>query len=153
MSGSLRSAGLLPYRVRSGLELLIAHPGGPFFAGRDKGAWTILKGLIGEDEDEQAAAAREFAEETGWDPPEDCWIPLGETVMKSRKVVIAWGVEADYDPSGIMPGTFSLYGKDYPEIDEVRWLPPDEARIKLNPALTVFIDRLQTHLDLNEELS
>lgn len=133
--------------------MLIAHPGGPFFAGRDEGAWTILKGLIENGEDERAAAAREFAEETGWDPPEDCWIPLGETVMKSRKVVVAWGVEADYDPSSIAPGTFSLYGKDYPEIDEVRWTPPDEARFKLNPALRVFIDRLQIHLGLNVELS
>jgi predicted NUDIX family NTP pyrophosphohydrolase len=153
MSGSVRSAGLLPYRIRSALEVLIAHPGGPFFAGRDEGAWTILKGLIEDDEDERAAAAREFAEETGWDPPADGWIPLGETVMKSRKVVVAWGIEADYDPSSIRPGTFSLYGKDHPEIDEVRWTAPDEARVKLNPALRVFIDRLQSHLDLNEESS
>ena len=149
MSGLVRSAGLLPYRLHPGLEVLIGHPGGPFFAGRDKGVWTILKGLIEEDEEESAAAAREFAEETGWDPKIDGWIPLGETRMKSRKVVIAWGIEQDFDLDSFEPGTFDLYGKQYPEIDEVRWMPADEARGKLNPALTVFIDRLEEHLDLN----
>jgi predicted NUDIX family NTP pyrophosphohydrolase len=151
MSGLVRSAGLLPYRVRSGLEVLIAHPGGPFFAGRDRGAWTILKGLIETDEDEKTAAAREFAEETGWEVPDDGWIPLGETRMKSRKVVVAWAIDRDYDPSTLEPGTFSLYGREYPEIDEVRWTEPEEARFRLNPALTVFIDRLLDHLDLNGE--
>lgn len=149
MSGLVRSAGLLPYRLRSGLEVLIAHPGGPFFAGRDQGAWTILKGLIEDDEDEQSAAAREFAEETGWDPRADGWIPLGETRMKSRKVVVAWGIDQDFDLAGFRPGTFDLYGKEYPEIDEVRWTDPDDAKDKLNPALTVFVDRLEEHLDLN----
>lgn len=149
MSGLVRSAGLLPYRLRSRLEVLIAHPGGPFFAGRDKGAWSILKGLIEDDEDEQAAAAREFAEESGWEPLLDGWIPLGETRMKSRKVVVAWGIDQDFDLAEFNPGTFNLYGKDYPEIDEVRWTPANEARAKLNPALTVFVDRLEGHLDLN----
>lgn len=149
MSEVVRSAGLLPYRVRSSLEVLIAHPGGPFFAGRDQGAWTILKGLIENGEDEEVAAAREFAEETGWEVPMGGWIPLGETIMRSRKVVVAWAVDHDYDVSTFRPGTFDLYGREYPEIDEVRWTVPDDARFKLNPALTVFVDRLQHHLDLN----
>jgi predicted NUDIX family NTP pyrophosphohydrolase len=149
MSRLLRSAGLLPYRLRSGLEVLIAHPGGPFFAGRDEGAWTILKGLIEDAEDERAAAAREFAEESGWVPHPDAWILLGETRMKSRKVVVAWGIDQDFDLDTFAPGTFDLYGKQYPEIDEVRWTSPDEARDKLNPALVVFVDRLEEHLGLN----
>ena len=149
MSGVVRSAGLLPYRLRSGLEVLIAHPGGPFFRGRDQGAWTILKGLIDDAEDEKAAAAREFTEETGWKAPLDGWIPLGETTMKSRKVVVAWAIDHDFDVSTFEPGTFNLYGREYPEIDEVRWTAPDEAESKLNPALAVFVDRLKHHLDLN----
>lgn len=136
--------------MRPHLEVLVAHPGGPFFAGRDLGAWTILKGLIEDEEDEKVAAAREFAEETGWEVAADGWIPLGETKMKSRKVVVAWAVDQDFEPGTIEPGTFSLYGRDYPEIDEVRWVEPEEARLKLNPALTVFVDRLLGHLDLNE---
>lgn len=146
----VRSAGLLPYRLRPDLEVLIAHPGGPFFAGRDEGAWTILKGLIEDDEDEKIAAAREFVEETGWHVDVNGWTALGETTMKSRKVVVAWAIERDFDPLALEPGTFSLYGREYPEIDEVRWVGPDEARRKLNPALAVFVDRLQNHLDLNE---
>jgi predicted NUDIX family NTP pyrophosphohydrolase len=146
----VRSAGLLPYRLCPDLEVLIAHPGGPFFAGRDEGAWTILKGLIEDDEDEKIAAAREFDEETGWHVDVNGWVPLGETTMKSRKVVVAWAIERDFDPSALEPGSFSLYGREYPEIDEVRWVGPDEARRKLNPALAVFVDRLQNHLDLNE---
>lgn len=149
MSGLVRSAGLLPYRLRSGLEVLIAHPGGPFFTGRDQGAWTILKGLIEEDENEKLAAAREFAEETGWEPIVDGWVPLGETRMKSRKVVVAWAIDQDFDLAEFNPGTFNLYGREYPEIDEVRWTRPDDARVRLNPALTVFVDRLESHLDLN----
>lgn len=149
MSHPVRSAGLLPYRLDSGLEVLIAHPGGPFFARRDVGAWTLLKGLIEDGEDEEVTAAREFAEETGWEPPQHPWLPLGETVMRSRKVVVAWAVEADYDPTTLVPGTFTLRGREYPEIDRVDWADPDTARTKLNPALGVFVDRIESHLGLN----
>ena len=149
MSRPMRSAGLLPYRVRDGLEVLIAHPGGPFFARRDNGAWTLLKGLTEDGEDDRETAAREFAEETGWPAPPQPWLPLGETVMRSRKVVVAWGVERDYDPASLQPGTFTLRGREFPEIDRVLWADPETARLKLNPALTVFVDRLEEHLELN----
>lgn len=152
MSGPVRSAGLLPYRLTNGLEVLIAHPGGPFFARREEGAWTLLKGLIEEDDhDEEATAAREFEEETGWQAPRHGWIPLGETKMKSRKVVVAWAAEGEYDPDTLTPGMFTLHGREYPEIDRVEWVDPARARSRLNPALTVFVDRLEEHLDLNRE--
>lgn len=151
MSGVVRSAGLLPYRFGSGLEILIAHPGGPWFEKRDAGAWSVVKGLVKEDETDEEAAAREFEEETGWPAPDAPWISLGETTLKSRKVVVAWAVERDYDLETFNPGTFTLYGRQYPEIDRVAWSTPDEARERLNPAQNVFIDRLIDHLGLNED--
>lgn len=149
MSGSVRSAGLLPYRRQSHVQVLIAHPGGPWFENKDAGSWSLIKGLVKEDEADEDAAAREFQEETGWLAPDDDWVPLGETTLKSRKVVIAWALEADFDLDTFDPGTFSLYGREYPEIDRVVWMTPDEARRKLNPAQGVFIDRLEDHLGLN----
>lgn len=146
----MRSAGLLPYRFNSQLEVLIAHPGGPWFAKRDAGAWSVVKGEVDDHEDDTKAAAREFQEETGWEPPDSGWVPLGETTLKSRKVVIAWAIETDFDMDTFAPGTFTLHGSEYPEIDRVEWLDPDTARAKLNPAQTVFIDRLESHLGLNE---
>lgn len=151
MSGPMRSAGLLPYRFGSKLQVLVAHPGGPFFANRDHGSWSLIKGLVKEGEADEEAAAREFNEETGWEPPDDGWVPLGQTTLKSRKVVVAWAVETDFEMSTFDPGTFSLYGREYPEIDRVVWMTPDEARRSLNPAQTVFVDRLEDHLGLNGE--
>lgn len=146
----MRSAGLLPYRFESALEVLIAHPGGPWFANKDTGAWSVVKGIVMDGEDDEDAAAREFSEETGWEPPaDDAWVALGETTLKSRKVVVAWAVETDFDMSTFDPGTFTLYGKEYPEIDRVVWMAPSDARRKLNPGQAVFIDRLELHLGLN----
>jgi len=145
----VRSAGLLPYRFGSGLEVLIAHPGGPWFEKKDAGAWSLVKGIVKDDEVDEDAAVREFAEETGWEPPVSGWVPLGETTLKSRKVVIAWAIETDFDIETFDPGTFTLYGRQYPEIDRVAWMPPVVARDKLNPAQTVFVDRLERHLGLN----
>ncbi|HEX6222537.1 MAG TPA: NUDIX domain-containing protein [Acidimicrobiia bacterium] len=145
----MRSAGLLPYRFHSALEVLIAHPGGPWFANKDAGAWSVIKGIVKDGEDDEDAAAREFAEETGWDPPDEDWISLGEATLKSRKVVVAWAVETDFEMSTFHPGTFTLYGREYPEIDRVVWMAPNDARRKLNPAQSVFIDRLEQHLGLN----
>jgi len=146
----MRSAGLLPYRFEGALEVLIAHPGGPWFANKDAGSWSVIKGIVKDGEDDEDAAAREFSEETGWEPPTDEeWVTLGETTLRSRKVVVAWAVETDFDISEFAPGTFTLYGKEYPEIDEVVWMAPTDARRKLNPAQTVFIDRLERHLGLN----
>lgn len=147
MSRGMRSAGLLPFRLRDNLEILIGHPGGPYFAHRDDGAWTLLKGLVKDGEDDRAAAGREFTEETGWPVPDGVWTPLGETRMKSRKLVVAWAIEADFEPSELKPGHFALGQHTYPEIDRVDWFAPAAARVKLNPALNIFIDRLEAHVD------
>ncbi len=144
----MRSAGLLPYRLSNRLEVLIAHPGGPYFARRENGWWSIVKGIVEPDESPEETAAREFAEETGWEAPSRPWFPLGETTLKSRKVVTAWAVEADFDPTALVPGTFHMGGRRYPEIDRVEWVDPDLARVKLNPAQAVFVDRLEDHLSL-----
>lgn len=149
MSGFMRSAGLLPYRLRTGLKVLIAHPGGPYFAGKDKGSWSIVKGMVETWETDEVAAAREFQEETGWPPPLDGWVSLGETILRSRKVVRAWAIDRDFDPLDLVPGTFTMHGKQYPEIDRVEWMDPVMARVKLNPAQGVFIERLEIHLGLN----
>lgn len=149
MSGVMRSAGLLPYRFEDRLEILVAHPGGPWFAKRDAGAWSLVKGLVKDDESDEEAASREFEEETGWPAPEGGWVSLGETTMKSGKVVVAWAVEDDFDLETFDPGTFALHGREYPEIDRVLWMTPDEARVKLNPAQTVFVDRIVDYLGLN----
>jgi predicted NUDIX family NTP pyrophosphohydrolase len=126
--------------------VLIAHPGGPYFAHRDNGWWSIVKGIVEPGESDLEAALREFEEETGWPAPDPPWLELGETTLKSRKVVVAFGVEADLDPSTIVPGHFQIGSRSYPEIDQVRWIGPDEAKVKLNPALGVFVDRLVSHL-------
>ena len=129
--------------------MLIAHPGGPWFANRDAGSWSLVKGLVKDHEDDKEAAAREFLEETGWPAPEVEWVPLGETTMKSRKVVIAWAIEHDFDLTSFAPGLFTLHGRQYPEIDRVQWHEPSTARSKLNQAQGVFVERLEEHLRLN----
>ena len=145
------SAGLLPYRrVEGGWEALISHPGGPFFARKDAGAWSVIKGEVGRDEEGRSAATREFAEETGWIAPTENWIELGSVRLRSGKTVIAWAVEADFDPSLLDPGTFTMswHGRmqEFPEIDRVLWCSPTEARRLLNPAQAAFIDRLDQRL-------
>lgn len=146
MSKGVRSAGLLPFRFHGALEVLIGHPGGPWFAHRDEGSWSLLKGLVKEGEDDMTAAAREFSEETGWTVPEGKWTPLGETTLRSKKLVIAWAIEAEFDPARLDPGHFEMGNQTYPEIDRVDWFRPYDARRKLNPAQAVFIDRLETHV-------
>jgi predicted NUDIX family NTP pyrophosphohydrolase len=141
------SAGILPYRRRQALEVLIAHPGGPFFANKDEGAWSVIKGLIEEGEDARQAAAREFQEETGWQPPSEPWIELGEVRLRSGKRVMVWGAEGDYDPATLEPGTFTmmLRGKPatFPEVDRVGWFDIATARKKLNPAYGPILDALE----------
>jgi predicted NUDIX family NTP pyrophosphohydrolase len=146
MSRLVRSAGLLPYRLDGYLEVLIAHPGGPWFEKRDAGSWSLVKGIVKDGEDDRDAAIREFEEETGWAVPNTQWISLGETTLKSRKVVVAWAIESDFDLTTFNPGTFTLYGREYPEIDRVGWMEPESARAKLNPAQAVFVDRLVAEL-------
>jgi predicted NUDIX family NTP pyrophosphohydrolase len=129
--------------------VLIAHPGGPWFAKKDEGSWSLVKGIVEKHEDDATAAAREFEEETGWPAPLNGWVSLGETTSRSRKTVIAWAVEADFDPNHLEPGLFQMHGRSYPEIDRVQWFSPAGARTKLNPAQAVFVDRLEMHLGLN----
>jgi predicted NUDIX family NTP pyrophosphohydrolase len=147
---SRRSAGLLLHRRRDGgLEVLLVHPGGPAWARRDIGAWSIPKGEYRPDEDPLAAARREFAEELGSPPPHGDPVDLGEVRQKSGKYVRAWSLEADFDASSITSNTFPFQwpprsGKwiQIPEVDRAEWFGLVEAREKINPAQVALIDRL-----------
>lgn len=152
---AVRSAGILLWRAaRDGYEVLIAHPGGPFWANKDQGAWSVPKGEVDGDEDLLEAAYREFAEELGQEAPRTDPRPLGEIVQKNRKVVSAWAVEGDLDPDTVQSNTFELQwppssGRmiEVPEIDRVAWVGLETAREKLNPAQVEFIDRLALLLE------
>src|SRR6185312_12388854 len=145
-----RSAGLLMYRRRnSALEVFLVHPGGPFWAKKDAGAWTIPKGEYGDGEEPLAAARREFEEETGT-AAEGQFLGLGEVKQAGGKVVTAWALERDLDPASIRSNTFSMEwpprsGKmrEFPEIDQAAWFSLTEAREKLIAAQTAFLDRLE----------
>jgi predicted NUDIX family NTP pyrophosphohydrolase len=123
------SAGLLPFRTREGrLEVLIAHMGGPFWARKDAGAWSIIKGEYGDAEDAYAAARREFEEETGMPTPDGQALPLGEIAQASGKLVRAWALECDLDPAAVRSNEFDLewprgsgQTQRFPEIDRVDW--------------------------------
>jgi predicted NUDIX family NTP pyrophosphohydrolase len=145
------SAGVLLFRRRAGgLEVLLAHPGGPFFARRDEGHWTIPKGEVEPDEDLLAVALREFEEETGTPAPTGEPTPLGSIVQKGGKVVHAWAIQGDLDPTAATSNTFELEWppgsgrrQAFPEVDRVAWFGPPEARRRLKPTQTPFIDRLE----------
>lgn len=110
----------------------------------------MVKGLVKDGENDREAAIREFNEETGWDAPTpQRWVPLGETQLRSRKIVVAWAVEQDFDLETFNPGMFTMQGTEYPEVDRVEWMPPQRARHKLNRAQGVFVHRLEEHLGLN----
>ena len=150
----MRSAGLLLFRrAGGGLELLLAHPGGPFWARKDDGAWSLPKGELLESEDPLAAACREFEEETGC-VPAGPFIDLGEVRMKSGKRVQAWAFEGDFDPAQLRCNLFEMEWpprsgqlKQFPEVDRVEWFDPDTARRKLLPAQAPFVDSLQRVVD------
>jgi predicted NUDIX family NTP pyrophosphohydrolase len=144
-----RSAGLLLYR-RSGAELsvLLVHPGGPFWARKDLGAWSIPKGELAPGEDPLAAARREFAEETGARPDGE-FLPLGEIVQAGGKQVSAWAVEGDFDPATLVSNTVEIAwpprsGRklQFPEVDRAAWFAPGEARRRIIPGQRPFVDRL-----------
>jgi predicted NUDIX family NTP pyrophosphohydrolase len=149
-----RSAGILLYRRgQAGLELLIVHPGGPFWARKDAGAWSIPKGEYGDDEDPRACALREFEEETGAAPPAGALLELGEVRQKNGKRVTAWAAEGELDPEAIRSNTFTMEwpprsgrSQEFPEIDRAGWFAVDEARAKLNPAQAALVDRLLERL-------
>jgi predicted NUDIX family NTP pyrophosphohydrolase len=144
------SAGLLLYRREaSALQVLLGHPGGPIWAKRDAGAWSIPKGEHGPDELSLDAARREFEEELGVAPPDGPVLELGITRLKSGKVIRAFACEGELDPAAITPGEFEMEwpprsGRTgrFPEIDRVQWFFVDEARTRLNTAQAVFLDRL-----------
>lgn len=143
------SAGLLLYRWRARrIEVLLVHPGGPFWQKRDAGAWSLPKGFIDEGEEWLAAACREFEEETGW-RAEGPFIALGSVRQKSGKIVHAWAFEGDCDPSTLSSNLFEIEwpprsGKkqSFPEVDRAEFFSLERAREKLNPAQTAFLDRL-----------
>jgi predicted NUDIX family NTP pyrophosphohydrolase len=148
-----RSAGLLVFRhTRRGLEVLLGHMGGPFFARRETGAWTVPKGEYDPGEPAWEAARREFREELGLPPPDGAAVPLGEVRQSGGKIVTAWAVEADLDPATIVPGTFEMEWpphsgriQRFPELDRVAWFTPDRAREVIVTAQTAFLDRLAEH--------
>ena len=145
-----KSAGLLLFRqVTEGLQILLVHPGGPFWARKDRGAWTIPKGEIDEAEDALAAAQREFAEETGL-APEGEFLPLGSLRQAGGKHVTAWAIAFDLDPASIRSNTFALEWppksgrtQDFPEIDRAEWFGLAAARAKILPSQRPFLDRLE----------
>ncbi|GAA2441873.1 NUDIX domain-containing protein [Streptomyces glaucus] len=132
--------------------MLLGHLGGPFFARRDAGAWTLPKGEYGPGESAWAAARREFREELGLPPPDGAAVALGEVRQAGGKVVTAWAVEADLDPATIDPGTFRMEwpprsGRfaDFPELDRVAWFGLERAREVIVTAQAAFLDRLAEH--------
>ena len=145
-----RSAGILMFRRRGGeIEVLLMHPGGPFWAKKDAGAWSIPKGEYAQGEDALAVAKREFEEETGA-RPEGKFLPLGEVVQAGGKIVTAWALEGDFDPATLTSNRFELEwppksGRkvSFPEVDRALWLSPAEARQKILPAQRELITRLR----------
>ena len=151
MSRSEQSAGIVAFRRRSGLELLLAHPGGPYWRSKDAGAWSIPKGVV-QSEDLLACARREFNEETGL-TAEGPFIPLKPIRMRGGKVVHAFALEADFDLSGFSSNTFEMEwpphsGKrqSFPEVDRIAYFRVPTARRKILPAQMPFIDELVAHL-------
>ena len=148
------SAGLLLYRRSpNGLELFLAHPGGPFWKDRDAGAWTIPKGIINQDEDPLEAAQREFIEETGV-RPQGPFIALGSIRQKAGKTIHAWAWEGDADAAATTSNDMRTEwprgsGRwiTFPEVDRCAWFDGATARLKINPAQAALIDRLEAALE------
>lgn len=148
-----RSAGLLVYRRTDvgDLEVLLVHPGGPFWRSKDDGAWSIPKGEHGPDDDPLATAEREFAEELGHPPPPagPADVDLGTVQLRSGKVIRAFARAGDLDVTTIASNTFELEWpprsgrrQQFPEVDRAAWWSLEAARTKLNPAQAAFVDRL-----------
>jgi predicted NUDIX family NTP pyrophosphohydrolase len=154
-----RSAGILMYkRSGQGILVLLVHPGGPFWAKKDLGAWSIPKGEYEEGEDPLAAAKREFCEELGAEPSGDLW-ELGALRQPSKKEIVAWAVEADFPVAELKSNTFELewppksgQKKQFPEVDRAEWFNPPDARRKILPGQVGFIDRLLARVGHAESL-
>jgi predicted NUDIX family NTP pyrophosphohydrolase len=148
------SAGLLFYRFRGGeLRVLLVHPGGPFWANKDLGAWSIPKGEVGEGEELLAAARREFREETGASA-EGSVVALGQIRQRSGKIVHAWGVHGDFNPRGLRSNHFEMEWprgsgeiRSFPEVDRAAWFDLAEARRHILPAQEAFLDALLAQIE------
>jgi predicted NUDIX family NTP pyrophosphohydrolase len=158
VAAAAESAGVLLYRVaEAGPEVLLAHPGGPFWAKKDAGAWTIPKGGFDEGEEPRDAALRELVEELGPAAPQiaaGALIELGSIRQKGGKMVHAWAAEADFDPARLDSNAFSMEWpprsgaeREFPEVDRVEWFGPDEARERVLAAQAPLIDRLLAIID------
>jgi len=151
-----RSAGIVFFRrAESGPEVLLVHPGGPYWARRDAGAWSIPKGEHDPDDvDPLACALREFEEETGTRPAADALVDLGEVRQKGGKVVAAWAAEGDLDAGAVRSNTFEIEWpprsgrlQSFPEIDRVEWMTLDLAREKILPSQLELLDRIAGFTD------
>jgi predicted NUDIX family NTP pyrophosphohydrolase len=152
-----RSAGILLYRLAAaGPEVLLVHPGGPFWAKRDLGAWSIPKGEHGDAEEPRECALRELGEELGGAAPAidpEALVELGSVRQKGGKLVRAWAAEADFDPAELRSNTFTMEWpprsgaeREFPEVDRAEWFEPDAAQRKLLAAQAAFVDRLLDRL-------
>lgn len=148
----VRSAGLLLHRTTADgtLEVLLVHPGGPFWARRDAGAWSIPKGEVADGEDHLACARREFAEELGQPAPEGPAVDLGEVRQKAGKLVTAWAVEGDVDPAAITSNTFEVEWprgsgrlQEFPEVDRAEWFDLEEAAARILEGQRPLLDALR----------
>ena len=155
---SIQSAGILLYRHSDkSVQVLLVHPGGPFWAKRDSGVWSIPKGELKGDETALAAARREFSEETGQKVPAGDLIPLGETKLSGGKIVHAWALHADLDFTKVKCNTFKMEWppksgvvREFPENDRAAWFDLSVAKSKLFSSQSVFIDRLAEYLQIPE---
>lgn len=155
---SEKSGGILPFRLRNNhLEVMLVHPGGPFWAGKDEGAWSISKGLFEENESPLDAAKREFKEETGFEIEGD-FIELGRIKQPSGKIVFVWAAEKDLDETKMVSNKFSLEWpkrsgimREYPEIDRAGWFEIELARKKILKGQQGFIDRLLSAIELQSK--
>ena len=151
---SKRSAGILLYRRRDAqIEVLLVHPGGPFWSKKDDGAWFIPKGELAEGEQPLDAARREFLEELGSEPPNGEALTLGTVKNKSGKLIFAWALEGDFDLAAFRSNSFTLEWpprsgrlREFPEVDRAEFFGLPDAQSKLHPAELPFLERLRVLL-------
>ena len=144
-----KSAGILLYKQdKKQLEVFLVHPGGPFWKGKESGAWSIPKGEFAENEEPLAAAQREFLEETGKEVGGN-FLELSPVRQKAGKTIYAWALKGEIDPTSIVSNTFraewpykSGKWQNYPEVDKAAWFPLEKAREKINPAQAALLDEL-----------
>jgi predicted NUDIX family NTP pyrophosphohydrolase len=154
---SVHSGGIVLFRFRGEkLQVLLVHPGGPFWSGKDEGAWSIPKGVFEEHESPLESAKREFREETGYEVTGQ-FIDLGEILQSSKKIVHVWANQSDFDASLARSNKFSMEWprnsaimREFPEVDRAEWFDIEMARKKIHKGQIGFIDRLLGHLKNNK---